>query len=226
MRSPHIHSPTGDNDNQTHHSLSTSYVPPPPGSLQDSYFHLTEEHTGSERLRTFPRPHPKPEAFLVFLVGQEVLEGKGCLEEVALGLHLEANYCSPPAYSLSPMPSHNHPTWSPQEPLTNTQNHSFSGWKALGGQLTLFLSHLPVTKLRPREGHDIPKLTQPGMESQDGSPGLLTPGSGLSPVQVAHARFSRALSPLSGVELVRVTHTHALLWLNLLPGCAGLTAEC
>lgn len=74
VRSPHIHSPTGDNDNQTHHSLSTSYVPPPPGSLQDSYFHLTEEHTGSERLRTFPRPHPKPEAFLVFLVGQEVLE--------------------------------------------------------------------------------------------------------------------------------------------------------
>lgn len=74
MRSPHIHSPTGDNDSQTHHSLSTSYVPPPPGSLQDRYFHLTEEHTGSERLRTFPKSHSKPEAFLVFLVGQEVLE--------------------------------------------------------------------------------------------------------------------------------------------------------
>lgn len=83
--------------------------------------------------------------------------------------------------------------------------------------MTQFLSHLPVRKLRSREGHEMPELTQHEMKSQDGSPGLLTPGSVLSPMQVACARFSRVLSPFSGVELIGVAHMHPILWLNLLP---------
>lgn len=128
MRSPHIHSPTGDNDNQTHRSLSTSYVPGTIGSLQDRYLHLTEEHTGSERLRTFPKSHSKPEAFLVFPVGQEVVE---VLREKSLpgggGSALGGQALLTPACALSPVSSHHHPTWSPQELLTKTQNHSLSG---------------------------------------------------------------------------------------------------
>lgn len=60
--------------------------------------------------------------------------------------------------------------------------------------------------LRPRERCGVPKVTQHGVESQGRSPGLRTPASVLSVMQVACARFSRALSPLSGVELIRMTH--------------------
>ena len=52
----------------------------------------------------------------------------------------------------------------------------------------------------------MPKLTQHEVESEGRSPGLLTPGSVLRPTQLARARFPRALSPLSGVELIRAPH--------------------
>ena len=70
------------------------------------------------------------------------------------------------------------------------------------------------------------KLTQHGIESQEGGPGLLSPDSVPSPVQVAHARLSRILSPLSGVELTRVTDIHPILWLHLFLRCAELKEEC
>lgn len=66
----------------------------------------------------------------------------------------------------------------------------------------------------------MPELTQHEMKSQDGSPGL-TPGSVLSPMQVACARFSRVLSPFSGVELIGVAHMHPTVWLSLLPEMLG-----
>lgn len=214
MRSPHIHSPTGDNDNQTHRSLSTSYVPGTIGSLQDRYLPLTEEHTGSERLRTFPKSHSKPEAFLVFPVGQEVVE---VLREKRLpgggGSALGGQaLLTPCLFSI--------PCVFPQSPHLESPRASHQDPKS---QLLLLEGPQgPVDSIPQPPSCDKTEaqFTQHGMESQDGSPGLLTAGSVLSPVQVAHARFSRVLPPLS-VELIRVTHIHALLWLILLPGVCG-----